>query len=125
VSSRDTVAVRGIQGFGYHGVLPQERRDGQSFVVDVVVTLDTRPAAAGDDLGLTVDYADVARTANGVITGEPVDLVETVAAMIADAVLVNPRVEQVEVSVHKPQAPIGLPFDDVVVTITRLREPGV
>ena len=117
--SGDTVAVRGIRSRGFHGVLPEERRDGQDFVVDVVMSFDTRPAAGSDDLALTVDYAAVSADVVAVVAGDPVDLVETLAARIADAVLAHARVERVEVTVHKPQAPVGVPFDDVVVTISR------
>lgn len=122
MSAEDTVAVRGIRARGRHGVLPEERRDGQDFVVDVVLTLDTAPAAAADDLALTVDYSGVARSVVEVLTGEPVDLVETLAAMICGRVLAEPLVRAVEVSVHKPDAPVGVPFDDVVVTIRRTRD---
>ena len=117
--SGDTVAVRGIRARGFHGVLPEERRDGQDFVVDVVMSFDTRPAASSDDLTLTVDYSAVAADVVAVVAGDPVDLVETLAARIADVVLAHARVERVEVTVHKPEAPVGVPFDDVVVTISR------
>ena len=119
---RDVVAVRGIRARGFHGVLPEERRDGQDFVVDVAMTIDTRPAAASDDLALTVDYSAVAAAVVVVVTGESVDLVETLAARIADAVLAEPLVEQVEIVVHKPEAPVGVPFGDVCVTIVRSRD---
>lgn len=121
---RDTVAVRGIRARGHHGVLPEERRDGQVFLVDVVMGLDTSPSAAADDLALTVDYSGVAAGVVALIEGEPVDLVETLAARIAAVVLEHPLVDEVEVTVHKPEAPVGVPFDDVVVTITRRRETG-
>ena len=117
----DVVAVTGIRARGHHGVLPEEQRDGQDFVVDVVMHLDTRPAAAADDLALTVDYAAVAVDVVAVVTGEPVDLIETLAWMIASTVLRHERVDEVEVSVHKPQAPVGVPFGDVVVTVVRSR----
>jgi FolB domain-containing protein len=119
---RDTVAVRGIRARGFHGVLPEERREGQDFVVDVTMGFDTAPAAATDDLARTVDYSAVAADVVAILTGEPVDLVETLAAMIAAQVLTRELVDHVEVSVHKPEAPVGVPFDDVVVTITRTRD---
>ena len=121
MSTADSVAVRGIRARGRHGVLAQERRDGQDFVVDVVMFFDTAPAAATDDLALTVDYAVVAADVVAIVTGEPVDLVETLAAMIATRVLAHSRVDRVEVSVHKPEAPVGVPFDDVVVSVSRSR----
>ena len=117
----DRVALRGLRGFGRHGVLPAERSLGQWFGVDVELGLDTRSAAAGDDLGETVDYAAVASDVVALIEGEPVNLIETLAQRIADACLARPGVMQVEVIVHKPAAPVSVPFDDVSVTITRSR----
>ncbi|MEU6732355.1 dihydroneopterin aldolase [Streptomyces physcomitrii] len=117
----DRVALRGLRARGHHGVFPQEREEGQTFVVDLVLGLDTRPAAATDDLTRTVHYGIVAEEVVAVVQGEPVDLIETLAARIAEACLRHEGVEEVEVCVHKPQAPITVPFDDVTVTITRSR----
>jgi 7,8-dihydroneopterin aldolase/epimerase/oxygenase len=117
----DRLALRGLRSFGRHGVLDHERQVGQTFIVDLVLGLDTRRAAISDDLADTVDYDALAATVAGIVAGEPVKLLETLAARIADACLVQPRVEEVEVTVHKPDAPIGVPFDDVTVTIVRSR----
>ena len=117
----DRIALRGLRVRGRHGVLPEERRDGQVFVVDAVLTVDTRPAAAGDDLTLTVDYAALAARLAEVVAGDPVDLIETLVARLADVCLAEQRVESAEVTVHKPEAPVGLPFDDVSVTVVRSR----
>lgn len=119
--SLDQVQLTGVSARGYHGVLPSERQTGQEFRADVVLYLDTRPAAAGDDLAQTVSYADVAGDVHDVLTGEPADLVETVAERIAAVVLARPQVEAVDVRVHKPHAPIPVPFADVEVTIRRDR----
>lgn len=119
--SLDQVQLTGVSARGYHGVLPSERQTGQEFRADVVLYLDTRPAAAGDDLARTVSYADVASDVHDVLTGEPADLVETVAERIAAVVLARPQVEAVDVRVHKPQAPIPVPFIDVEVAIRRDR----
>jgi dihydroneopterin aldolase len=118
----DRVELRGLRGRGRHGVLAHETALGQDFVVDLTLHFDTRAAARSDDLGETVDYGAVAVGVVGVITGEPVALIETLAQRIADLALGHQRVEAVEVSVHKPEAPITVPFDDVVVTIHRERE---
>ncbi|AYN33361.1 dihydroneopterin aldolase [Streptomyces albus] len=117
----DRVALRGLRARGHHGVFPQEREEGQTFVVDLVLGLDTRPAAATDDLTRTVHYGIVAEEVAAIVQGEPVDLIETLAARIAESCLRHEGVEEVEVCVHKPQAPITVPFDDVTVTITRSR----
>ena len=113
--------VRGLKARGHHGVFPKEREEGQTFIVDLVLGLDTRPAAADDDLAKTVHYGIVAEEAVAVVEGEPVDLVETLAARIAQVCLKHEMVQEVEVCVHKPDAPITVPFDDVTVTITRSR----
>lgn len=118
----DQIRLTGISATGYHGVFDHERREGQTFVADVVVHLDTRRAAASDDLERTVDYGALAQGVAAVLSGEPADLVETVAERIAATVLAASRaVEAVDVAVHKPQAPLTVPFDDVVVAIRRDR----
>jgi dihydroneopterin aldolase len=115
------IAVTGIRAHGYHGVLASERVDGQTFVVDVALGVRTARAAATDDLSDTVDYAAVAGEVVGHIQGQPYDLIETLAAVIADDALARPGVERAEVTVHKPQAPVGVAFEDVRVTIVRQR----
>ncbi|MCX3063254.1 dihydroneopterin aldolase [Streptomyces beihaiensis] len=117
----DRVALRGLKARGHHGVFPEERAQGQTFVVDLVLGVDTRAAAAGDDLAKTVHYGIVAEEVVAVVQGEPVDLIETLAERIAATCLKHEAVQEVEVCVHKPQAPITVPFDDVTVTITRSR----
>ncbi|WNI16068.1 dihydroneopterin aldolase [Actinacidiphila sp. ITFR-21] len=117
----DRVTLRGLRVRGHHGVFRHERENGQTFVVDLALGLDTRPAAAGDDLSRTVHYGVLAEQVAAVVAGEPVDLIETLAQRIADTCLGHERVEEVEVTVHKPNAPITVPFDDVTVTITRRR----
>lgn len=117
----DRIALHGLRAVGHHGVLPHERRDGQPFVVDLTVAVDTARAAASDDLADTVDYAGLARRVLDVVEGEPVDLVETLAQRIAEQCLADPLVEAVEVTVHKPKAPVAVLLDDVSVTIRRQR----
>jgi 7,8-dihydroneopterin aldolase/epimerase/oxygenase len=115
----DRIELRGLKVRGHHGVFEHERRDGQDFVVDLVVWLDLRAAAASDDLADTVDYGTLAKRAAAIVGGEPRDLVEAVAARIADDVLSDERVRAVEVTLHKPQAPIPLEFADVAVVVYR------
>ncbi|MFE9170801.1 dihydroneopterin aldolase [Streptomyces kebangsaanensis] len=117
----DRVALRGLRARGHHGVFPKEREEGQTFLVDVVMGVDTRPAAADDDLTRTVHYGIVAEEVVAVVEGEPVNLIETLAERIAQVCLKHEGVQEVEVCVHKPDAPITVPFDDVTVTITRSR----
>jgi dihydroneopterin aldolase len=117
----DTISLRGLRVRGFHGVLPEERRVGQLFVVDVELSVDTRAAASGDDISATVDYSTLAHLLAEVIGGEPVSLIETLAQRLADVCLGDPMVRGVEVTVHKPDAPVGLPVSDVMVTIQRGR----
>ena len=117
--SLDRIALTGLRVRGHHGVLPEERRDGQEFVVDVVLHVDAREAARTDDVGATVHYGELAAELAADVAGEPVDLLETLASRLAERCLAHARVEGVEVTVHKPQAPVGLPFHDVAVTVVR------
>jgi len=117
----DQIRLTGITATGYHGVFEHERREGQTFVADVIVHLDTRRAAARDDLAHTLNYGELALQVSAVLSGEPVDLIETVAERIAATVLAHAIVQAVDVAVHKPQAPIEVPFGDVVVAIRRDR----
>jgi 7,8-dihydroneopterin aldolase/epimerase/oxygenase len=119
VDGLDEIALTGLRVRGFHGVFAHERRDGQDFVVDVVLRLDTRPAAASDDVADTVHYGELAEEVAAIVAGDPVDLIETLAQRIADAALGRPGVRSARVTVHKPQAPIPLAFADVSVTITR------
>jgi dihydroneopterin aldolase len=115
----DRIAVTGISAHAHHGVYEWERERGQTFVVDAVLELDTAPAAAGDDLGKTVNYAELAQRLHAVLTGEPVDLLETLAQRLADVCLAAEQVQAVAITVHKPDADLGVPFADVTVTIRR------
>jgi len=117
----DRVALRGLRGFGRHGVLPSERATGQPFLVDVDLGLDTRRAAKSDDLTDTVDYGGLADRVVALVEGEPVNLIETLAERIASMCLEDAAVEQVQVTVHKPEAPVSVAFEDVSVTIMRSR----
>jgi dihydroneopterin aldolase len=121
---RDRIELRGLRVRGHHGVLDHERRDGQDFVVDLVLHLDLAPAGATDDLADTVDYGALAERAAAVVAGPPRQLIEAVAADVAEQVLTDPRVGEVEVTLHKPQAPIPLAFDDVAVVVLRTNTPG-
>jgi dihydroneopterin aldolase len=117
----DRITLTGLQASGHHGVFEHERSDGQLFVIDVTVQLSFRDAAASDDLDDTVHYGVLAEQVVAAVETDPVDLIETVAERVAGVALGFPRVESVEVTVHKPQAPITVPFDDVAVTIVRSR----
>ncbi|HVV31520.1 MAG TPA: dihydroneopterin aldolase [Mycobacteriales bacterium] len=121
----DRIRLQGLRAKGFHGVFPQERRDGQEFVVDAELEVDLRRAASTDRLAETVDYGVLAQRLHDIVTGEPVDLIETLTHRLAFACLQDPRVHAATVTVHKPQAPIPLPFENVSVTLRRARKAAV
>ena len=115
----DRIEVRGLRVHGRHGVLPEERRDGQEFVIDVALEVDVATAGGSDDLADTVDYAGLSDRLAAVVAGEPVALIETLAERLAEVCLADARVNAVEVAVHKPSAPVRVSVDDIVVRIRR------
>ena len=117
----DRIVVEGIRGTGYHGVFEHERRDDQEFAVDIAIEMDLRRPGRSDNLLDTVHYGDVATAVMARIQGEPFDLIEALAEVIAADVLARDGVEAVEVVVHKPQAPVGVQVSDVRVQIRRER----
>jgi 7,8-dihydroneopterin aldolase/epimerase/oxygenase len=117
----DRLAVYGVEAVGHHGVFDFEKTEGQTFRVDLVLGLDTRPAAESDLLQDTVDYGSLVAQVKQAIESDPVDLIETLAARIADVCLADERVQWAEVTLHKPEAPIEATFSDVALTIRRSR----
>lgn len=118
----DHITLTGIRATGHHGVFEHERRDGQEFIVDLTVWVDFSAASGSDDLAATVHYGELAESVVAAIERDPVDLIETLAERIARDVLTRDAASRVRVTVHKPSAPIAVPFDDVSVTITRSRQ---
>ena len=119
VTDHDAIALTGLRATAFHGVLEHERREGQLFLIDLVVHVDVKRAAASDDLGDTVDYSLLAAQAVAAVESDPVNLIETVAERVAMVALAHGLVRSVEVTIHKPGAPIGVQFADVSVTIYR------
>lgn len=119
--STDLITLSGLRVHGRHGVFAHERESGQDFVVDVALAVSTSRAAATDDIAHTVDYGALADTLADIVSGEPCNLIETLAERLADACLEDRRVRRAKVTVHKPQAPIAHRFTDVSVTVDRPR----
>lgn len=117
----DRIELRGLKVRGNHGVFAHERADGQDFIVDITLWMDMAVAAASDALADTYDYGLLAQRAAAIVSGPARDLIETVAAEIAEDVMGDTRVQAVEVTVHKPHAPIPLTFTDVAVVVRRSR----
>ncbi|CCH73225.1 2-amino-4-hydroxy-6-hydroxymethyldihydropteridin epyrophosphokinase [Nostocoides australiense Ben110] len=124
--SADRITLAGLRATGFHGVFDHEKRDGQEFVVDIVLGTDHRAAGRSDALADTINYATVADLAMARITGPAYDLIEALAEAIAGDCLTLAGVHTVEVTVHKPAAPIPHTFADVSVTVARgLEHPFV
>lgn len=121
----DEIRLTGLRATAHHGVFEHERRDGQLFIVDLTVRLPLAAASATDDLEHTVHYGELAEAVVAAVESDPVDLIETVAERVAAVALSFPAAHEVVVTVHKPNAPITVPFDDVSVTILRRRSAGV
>ena len=117
----DRIVLTGLRLFSRHGVFDFERADGQEFVVDITVWMDLDAAARTDDLADTMDYGALAHRAAAIVGGRPCKLIETVAAAVAEDVMTDQRVHAVEVTIHKPSAPIELAFADVAVVARRSR----
>lgn len=120
----DRITLTGVGCVGYHGVLDSEKKAGQPFFVDVTMFTDFSKAAETDDVAETVNYAEVAECIREVVTGKSLDLIETLAIKIAENLLSTFPLDAVELTVHKPKAPIEVTFSDVSVTIFRERNDG-
>jgi dihydroneopterin aldolase len=120
-AEKDRITLRGISGHGHHGVFDFEREQGQRFVVDVTIWLDLEAAAIKDDLSETLDYGALTEAVVADISGPPLALIEALALRVARTCLESSRVDTVEVTVHKPDAPIKAEVADVAVTLTRSR----
>lgn len=119
----DRITLSGIAATGRHGVFDFEREQGQRFVVDVICSVDLKPAAVADDLELTIDYGTLAQAIVADIEGDPLNLIEALADRIASTCLRARSVRSVEVTVHKPQAPVPVEFADVAVTLYKEQTP--
>lgn len=118
----DQILLTGVHGFGYHGLLDHERKNGQDFYVDVVLNLDLQVASQSDSIDETVNYAEITDLIVIEITTDPVSLIEKLAGRIADRILNSySRVNSVSVTVHKPQAPVSASLKDIAVQIIRTR----
>lgn len=120
----DELTLTGLRVHANHGVFDFEREAGQEFVIDLTAWLDLATPGASDELAATVNYGELALEVADAVRGDAVNLIETVAERVASVVLAHRQVAEVRVTIHKPNAPIEVPFDDVAVTITRSRGDG-
>ena len=118
----DKIKLTGLDFYGYHGCLPEEREKGQHFLLDITMYADLKAAGQNDDLADTINYAEVYETAKAIVEGEPCQLIEAVGERVAAAVLQDyAKVQKIRVTVHKPQAPIPGRFEDAAISIVRTR----
>jgi len=119
----ERISIIGLELIAFHGVNSEERRHGQVFLLDMLLEADLSRACASDNLEDTVNYAKVIKTAAAAFTREPRSLIERAAQVTAQAVLEGfPAVEAVTLRVHKPDAPVKMPFEDISIEIHRRRE---
>ena len=117
----DSIRITGLELFGYHGVYDHEKQHGQRFLVDLAVWIDTDNASVSDDLSQTLDYGELVKAVAAEVKGESVDLIEKLAAKVLDVVWRFEEALAAEVTVHKPEAPVGFPVTDISVTLKRER----
>lgn len=118
----DRIFIKGLSLHAYHGVMPYEGKVGQSFTLDMALDIDLTIAARTDKVADTVSYDQVVAVATQAFTSQKHKLIESAGGKVADAVLTKfPRVRAVEVTIHKPHAPIAASFSDVGVTLLRKR----
>jgi dihydroneopterin aldolase len=119
----DSITIKGMSFYGYHGVMPEENRLGQSFIIDVTVYLDLEKAGREDNLDATVDYSRIYTLCHDIVEGKPVQLIERLAYQINEAVLAEwSTVSRIVTTVHKPGAPVGGVFADASVTLEKARK---
>jgi len=119
----DKMTLKGMQFFGYHGVIPEENKLGQRWVVELELLMDLHQAAVRDDLALTVNYAELYAVVKKIVEGPPVKLVEALAGRIASALLdTYTMINEVTVRVTKPHPPFDIHFDGVTVELRRKRD---
>jgi len=116
----DRIDIKGLEVFAYHGVLPEERREGQNFYIDATLYLDMSKAGKSDNLDDTVNYAKVCEEISIVFKKKEYNLIEKAAWQTVKHLLkIMPKIRKIDMTVNKPSAPIGLPFDNVSVSISR------
>ncbi len=117
----DTIMIRGLRVYAYHGVKEEEKRKGQPFVLDIDVKADLKAACESDDVDDTINYSDVTKCVVRTMLSEKNDLIERAAERVAQAILSEFPSEEVTVTLKKPRAPVGADFEYMAVSVTRRR----
>lgn len=119
------IHLSGLEVFAHHGVFPEERDQGQIFVVDLDVEFDAGPAAASDDVSDTLNYAELAQAVHDALASDPVNLLETLAARVLRRVFSFPGAQHATVTIHKPEAPMPVSVAGVSITLSSSREEAL
>jgi dihydroneopterin aldolase len=117
----DVIHLSGVEVFAHHGVFPEERENGQRFVVDLDVEYDASLAATSDNIANTINYAQLAKLVHDEVAGEPQDLLETVALRVLKKVFDFPLALHAILTIHKPDAPMPVSVGGVSITMSRSR----
>lgn len=118
----DKIIIKDLKLYAYHGVNPEEKVEGQNFIIDIICKIDLKKPCQTDDVNDTVSYAQVIKLVKKVFTAEKYDLLEKVAQVVADAILDSfEQIKKVEITLKKPEAPIKAEFGYVAVEIERER----
>lgn len=116
----DFIKITNLKVFAHHGVFPEETRDGQDFYVNAKLFLDCRKAGKTDNLSDSLNYGEVSHFITDFLQDHTYKLIESVAEQLAEAMLLSmPVLKGVEIELCKPHALIGLPFENVSVTMKR------
>ena len=116
----DSIIIKNLKIYAYHGVNDEEKIDGQNFFIDAVMFIDKRDAFKKDDINKTLSYSSAAKVIKKIVTEKKYDLIETVAEKIAEALFKTfDDLEKVEITVKKPEAPMKADFEYVAVKIIR------
>lgn len=117
---KDEIRIEGLEVFAHHGVYPEETKLGQRFFVNAVLYTDIREAGKSDEIALSIDYGQVCAEIHEFLTAHTYKLLEGAAEHLAEYLLCRfPLIEELELEIRKPSAPVPLPFGSVSVTVTR------
>ncbi len=121
----DTIRLKNMQFYGFHGVDKSEKHLGGRFEVDVEMQLSLTNSCDSDDLNDTVNYERIYKTVNACVSKDKFYLIEALASSIAKDILINYPINSIKVRVRKPHAPVKGVLDTVEVELNRSKEDYV
>lgn len=121
--TNDTIIVQGLEVFAHHGVLAEEKRDGQMFYLDLELSVELSAASQSDDLNDTINYNEVCRIAGEAMTANTYDLIERAAGVVCESLFTFfPSLEKIAITLRKPSAPLCRKVEYVAVKLVRERQ---